>query len=158
MLESCESAQERWGGTHNIIDKWLNERQELLVLFMAIKGLKPFSPRETPVSIKIQAFCQVLMDYCSAGHFEVYEQLIKEAEEFNDGSINLANKHYPRLEFITSECVGFNDSYQTAEDCIEKMADLSKDLSTLGELLEERFQLEDTLIEALHTSHKAIMA
>ena len=101
MLESCESAQERWGGVHKIIDKWLNERQELLVLYVAIQGLKPFSSRETPVSVKIQAFCQVLMDYCSAGHFEVYEQLIKEAEEFNDGSIELANKHYPRLEFIT---------------------------------------------------------
>lgn len=158
MLEGCESAQERWGGVHTIIDKWLNERQELLVLFVAIQGLKPFSPRETPVSVKIQAFCQVLMDYCSAGHFEVYEQLIKEAEEFNDGGIDLANKHYPRLEFITSECVAFNDSYQTAEDCIEKMADLPKDLSALGELLEERFQIEDALIEALHTSHKEMIA
>lgn len=154
MLERCESAQERWGGVSNIIDKWLNERQELLVLFVAIKGLKPFSPRETPVSIKIQAFCQVLMDYCSAGHFEVYEQLVREAEEFDDGSIELAKKYYPRLEFITSECVAFNDTYQTAEDCIENMAELSKDLSELGELLEERFQIEDALIEALHTSHK----
>ena len=158
MLEGCESAQERWGGVHTIIDKWLNERQELLVLYVAIQGLKPFSPRETPVSVKIQAFCQVLMDYCSAGHFEVYEQLIKEAEEFDDGGIELAKKHYPRLEFITSECVAFNDSYQTAEDCIEKMADLSKDLSGLGELLEERFQIEDALIEALHTSHKEMIA
>jgi len=158
MLESCESAQERWGGVHKIIDKWLNERQELLVLYVAIQGLKPFSSRETPVSVKIQAFCQVLMDYCSAGHFEVYEQLIKEAEEFNDGSIELANKHYPRLEFITSECVAFNDAYQTAENCIEKIADLSKDLSALGELLEERFEIEDSLIEALHTSHKEMVA
>jgi regulator of sigma D len=122
MLESCESAQERWGGVHAIVDKWLNERQELLVLYVAIQGLKPFSPRETPVSIKIQAFCQVLMDYCSAGHFEVYEQLNKEGEAFNDGSVELANRHYPRLEFITSECVAFNDSYQTAENCIENMA------------------------------------
>ena len=141
MLESCESAQERWGGVHKIIDKWLNERQELLVLYVAIQGLKPFSSRETPVSVKIQAFCQVLMDYCSAGHFEVYEQLIKEAEEF-----------------ITSECVAFNDAYQTAENCIEKIADLSKDLSALGELLEERFEIEDSLIEALHTSHKEMVA
>jgi regulator of sigma D len=158
MLESCESAQERWGGVHTIVDKWLNERQELLVLYVAIQGLKPFSPRETPVSVKIQAFCQVLMDYCSAGHFEVYEQLIKEGEEFNDGSVELANRHYPRLEFITSECVAFNDSYQTAEHCIENMATLSKDLSGLGELLEERFQIEDKLIEALHTSHKEMIA
>ena len=158
MLEGYESAKERWGGVHDIIDRLLGERQELLVLFVAIKGLKPFSPRETPVSIKIQAFCQVLMDYCSAGHFEVYEQLVKEAQEFDDGSIDLAKKYYPRLEQITEKCVAFNDDYQTAENCIENMAELSKDLSALGELLEERFLIEDELIEALHNSHKEIVA
>lgn len=158
MLEGCKSAKERWGGVHNIIDRWLNERQELLVLFVAIKGLKPFSPRETPLSIKVQAFCQVLMDYCSAGHFEVYEQLIKEAQEFDDGGVELAKKHYPRLEFITSKCVEFNDDYDTAEHCLEKMTELPKDLSEVGELLEERFQIEDLLIEALHTAHKEMIA
>jgi regulator of sigma D len=38
------------------------------------------------------------------------------------------------------------------------MSDLSKDLSALGELLEERFEIEDSLIEALHTSHKEAVA
>ena len=98
------------------------------------------------------------MDYCSAGHFEVYEQLVREAQEFDDGSIELAKQHYPRLEQITSKCVGFNDSYDTAEHCIEKMTDLPKDLSDLGELLEERFQLEDELIEHLHNAHKEMIA
>lgn len=154
MLEGCLTAQERWGGVHDLIDRWLNERQELLVLFCAIKGLKPYSPRETPLNVKVQAFCQVMMDYCSAGHFEVYEQLVLEAQEYNDGGIELARKHYPRLEAITLECVNFNDSYDTAEHCLEKMSDLSADLSALGELLEERFQLEDELIEALHNVHK----
>lgn len=158
MLEGCNTAKERWGGVHELIDRWLNERQELLVLFVAIKGLKPFSPRETPLSIKVQAFCQVLMDYCSAGHFEVYEQLIKEAQEFDDGSIELAKQHYPRLEKITAKCVEFNDNYDTAEHCIEKMTELPKDLSELGELLEERFQLEDELIEHLHNAHKEMIA
>lgn len=154
MLEGCKSAKERWGGVHKLIDRWLNERQELIVLFCAIKGLKPYSPRETPLSVKIQAFCQVLMDYCSAGHFEVYEELVKEAKEFNDGGIDLAKKHYPRLEEITEACVEFNDSYDTAEHCLEKTADLPDDLSKLGELLEERFQIEDELIETLHNVHK----
>ncbi len=158
MLESCETAKERWGGVNGLIDRWLNERQEMLVLYCAIKGLKPYSPRETPISIKVQAFCQVMMDYCSAGHFEVYKQLIQEAQEFDDGGIELAKKHYPRLEQITEKCVEFNDSYDTAEHCLEKMSDLAKDLSELGELLEERFQLEDALIETLHTAHKEIVA
>lgn len=158
MLEGCKSAKERWGGVHKLIDKWLNERQELIVLFCAIKGLKPYSPRETPVSVKIQAFCQVLMDYCSAGHFEVYEELIKEAKEFNDGGLVLAQKLYPRLEEITQHCVAFNDTYDTAEHCLEKMTDLPDDLSLLGEMLEERFQLEDELIEILHNAHKELVA
>jgi regulator of sigma D len=45
MLEGCQNAQERWGGVHKIIDKWLNERQELLVFYVAFQGVKPFSPR-----------------------------------------------------------------------------------------------------------------
>ncbi|MAA71880.1 MAG: sigma D regulator [Bermanella sp.] len=158
MLESCKDAKERWGGVHSLIDRWLNERQELLVLYCAIKGLKPYSPRETPLSVKVQAFCQVLMDYCSAGHFEVYEQLVREATEFDDGGIELAKHHYPLLEKITVKCVEFNDNYDTAEKCIEKLTDLPKDLSELGELLEERFELEDELIEALHNVHKEMIA
>jgi len=158
MLEGCKDAKERWGGVNDLIDRWLNERQELLVLYVAIKGLKPFSPRETPLSVKVQAFCQVLMDYCSAGHFEVYEQLIKEAQEFDDGGIELARRHYPRLEDITDKCVAFNDKFDSAEHCIENLSDLAKDLSELGELLEERFQLEDDLIENLHNAHKEMIA
>ena len=32
MLEDCKSAQERWGGVSEIIDRWLQERQQMLVL------------------------------------------------------------------------------------------------------------------------------
>ena len=28
MLESCQNAQERWGGVHLLIDRWLQERKE----------------------------------------------------------------------------------------------------------------------------------
>ena len=33
MLENCKTAQERWGGVSEIIDKWLQERKELLVQY-----------------------------------------------------------------------------------------------------------------------------
>ena len=38
------------------------------------------------------------------------------------------------------------------------ITELPKDLSELGELLEERFQLEDELIETLHNAHKEMIA
>ncbi len=44
---------------------------------------------------KFVRLCEVLVDYVSAGHFEVYEQLIQEAREFNDGGLELAAKLYP---------------------------------------------------------------
>lgn len=30
MLESCRNAQERWGGVHLLIDRWLHERHALI--------------------------------------------------------------------------------------------------------------------------------
>ena len=33
MLENCQNAKERWGGVSDIIDKWLKERQSLLVRY-----------------------------------------------------------------------------------------------------------------------------
>ena len=34
MLTRVEKAQQKWGGSHTVIDKWLNERQELIVLLL----------------------------------------------------------------------------------------------------------------------------
>lgn len=157
MLERCKTAQERWGGVHSMIDAWLNERQNVIVLFCSINTLKPFSPRETPLSIKVQVFCQILIDYCSAGHFEIYQQLLDEAKQYNDGGVELVKRAYPILEEMTQQCVDFNDKYDTAEHCLEKISDLGKDLSDLGEMLSERFELEDQLIEKLHTIHEGII-
>jgi regulator of sigma D len=157
MLEGCKTAQERWGGVHKLIDGWLNERQNVIVLFFGINTLKPFSSQETQVAIKVQAFCQVLMDYCSAGHFEIYQQLLDEAKQYQDGGTELAKRAYPVLEEITQQFVDFNDKYDNTEHCIEKISDLTKDLSDLGEMLSERFEVEDQLIEKLHNAHRELV-
>ena len=96
------------------------------------------------------------MDYCSAGHFEIYEQLINEAKEYDDGGLDLANKLVPRLDALTTQCVDFNDTYD--KHCsLEQLGKLSEDLSAMGENLEERFQLEDQLIERLHNIHRELV-
>lgn len=154
MLENCKTAQERWGGTHQMIDRWLEERKSVLVHYFDISVDKAAGPDDQT----LQLFCEVLMDYVSAGHFEVYEQLVREAKEFNDGGIELARKLYPKLEATTTHILDFNDRYDTAEHSQAHQEHMVDDLSRLGEIMTERFELEDQLIERLHNIHREQIA
>lgn len=151
MLESCQNAQERWGGVHLLIDRWLQERNELIRAFDELG--------ETPEDLaanraSLQRFCEILVDYVSAGHFEVYEQLTSEAKAFGDErGLELADQIHPRIKVITEFSLAFNDHCDKG-DCSDAPK-LASELKKLGGLLHERFELEDCLIEVLHTSHKA---
>lgn len=152
MLESCRNAQERWGGVHQLIDRWLQERHELIKVFV---GLHIGETQITRPAL--QQFCQLLLDYVSAGHFEIYEQLLEEAHSFGDvRGLELARQIYPRIEAITDVAVAFNDRCDTG-DCAGDPG-LQDELKRLGSLLHERFELEDCLIEVLHTAHKQAAA
>ena len=150
MLEGCKTARERWGGVSDIIDRWLNARQELIVLYCSINGMDQYDDDKRPVAKKLKELCQLLVDYVSTGHFEVYEQLIQEALEFDDGSIEYAQSMLPVIEENTSRCLEFNDHCEAIGNILK----LQDSLSALGETLEERFNLEDQLIEKIHESHR----
>ncbi|AJE23081.1 Rsd/AlgQ family anti-sigma factor [Azotobacter chroococcum] len=148
-----QDAQERWGGVHLLIDRWLVERRALADAFGTIKHQQP-----APVinAEALEVFCELLVDYVSAGHFEVYEQLMSEAESFGDRrGLDLARQIYPRLEAITQAALAFNDRCDNG-DCQD--GSLSHEFETLGSLLRERFELEDCLIEVLHNAHRQIAA
>ena len=118
MLESCQNAQERWGGVHKLIDSWLKARHELVRAFDAL-GEKPEALAENRGSL--QDFCGVLVDYVSAGHFGVYEQLTKEAEAFDDQrGLDLAETIYPRIDVITEKLLAFNDLCDKGKCVAEK--------------------------------------
>ncbi|KFE56564.1 Rsd/AlgQ family anti-sigma factor [Pseudomonas syringae] len=154
MLESCQNAQERWGGVNKLIDRWLQDRLELVRVYDALG--------DTPEALAadregLQKFCEVLVDYVSAGHFEIYEQLNSEAKAFNDErGLELADTIYPRLKVITESALAFNDRCDNGDcsDCTVVAAEFKK----LGGLMHERFELEDCLIEVLHNSHKEDVA
>lgn len=152
MLENCQNARERWGGVSELIDRWLKERQELLVQYCAISGTTDFSQTEM-LQQKFIRLCEVLVDYVSAGHFEIYEQLVQEAREFNDGGLELAAKVYPRIEKTTETALNFNDQLNGQSMSEDRIRELFQQLSELGETLETRFEMEDFLIEHLHNAH-----
>ncbi|WP_068825096.1 Rsd/AlgQ family anti-sigma factor [Pseudomonas sp. BMS12] len=154
MLETCQNAQERWGGVHQLIDRWLQERHELVSAFAALNDASQASAANTAA---VQRFCEILVDYVSAGHFEVYEQLNGEAKAFGDQrGLELAKQIYPRIEAITEVALAFNDRCDNG-DCRDTTS-LSSELKRLGQMLHERFELEDCLIEVLHNAHQQAAA
>lgn len=158
MLENCKSREERWDGVNELIERWLAERQELIVLYCSLSGVHAYSPNSLNSLKKLKSFCQILVDYVSAGHFEVYDQLIKEAEDFEESGAEVLAKVLPEISLSTEVALDFNDMYDTDEHCQEKLGELKRNLSALGELLVNRFELEDRLIEELHGSHAELLS
>ena len=157
MLTRLEQAQNKWGGSHSAIDNWLNERQELLVRYCQLAGTPPFERKDNslPAEVDITLFCQVMMDYISAGHFEVYEQIVKACKINGAASHQLATDLYPRIDVTTDTALVFNDKYTDNEQANfeELFSSFDADLSKVGQAMEERFGLEDELIEALYLKH-----
>lgn len=155
MLENCKSARERWGGVSEIIDRWLQSRQSLLVRFCALSDKKEFTGGDAEAEDNLRQLCQQLVDYISAGHFEVYDQLIREGQEFKDKpGLEQARQLYRKIDVTTDIAVDFNDKYQETDD----LSSLVQDLSQLGEALETRFSSEDQMIGLLHMTHKDRLA
>lgn len=155
MLENCQSAKERWGGVNEIIDRWLHERQQLLVSYCDLSNTKAFDEENVTHQNQLKTLCQILVDYVSAGHFEIYDQLIKEGRDFGDKEgLKEAATLYQIIDNTTEALLDFNDKYQETDD----LAELVNDLSTMGQRLEPRFSAEDQMIEVLHNSHKDMVA
>ena len=151
MLENCKTAQERWGGVSEIIDNWLGSRQALISAFVAL----PSAAIGEELNMRLSNFCDLLMDYLSSGHFEVYEQLMLEGKEFADGSDAAGEKMLPLIQVSTDRALDFNDDFtRFDEPSVAEIRDFSTRLSELGESLEERFDLEDKMIALLHESHR----
>lgn len=136
---------ERRSGTHEMIDKLLAERQEVLVIFCQLAGLQPFSHKED--SELLQKFCELLVDYSAFGHFEIYERLI-DGRERRARVVDVAKEVYPRIAEATEVAVEFNDKYDAADHTLD-LDHLDADLSRLGEELAIRIEMEDRIVDAL---------
>ena len=154
MLSRLEHARKRWGGKVELIDKWLDKRQTLLIDYMHLVKEEETSPYQAlPDTSELKSFCGKLVDYLSLGHFEVYESILSQYQkEGVDTKIILADC-LPEIEATTTPCLDFSDRYMKLD---EDAASLEDDISELGESLAKRFELEDALIEELYRASQII--
>lgn len=153
-MSTNEEAINCWDTVQSRLSGWLNERQELIQIFCILSDSIEKKPHPRILSRTVQQFCVILMDYISAGHFEIYEELVAEAQIFNDRNVSIIDHVYPEIDGTTELVLAFNDKYETNRHCSLLFQSLSADLQELGQTLELRFELEDLLIEKLHSSHK----
>lgn len=151
MQESFTDNKAHWDAVEQLLQKWLRERREILIKYTSLASR--FDDRdnaqEQPEDT-LRELCQLLVDYVSVGHFEVFHELLREAEAFADGSNDLASDIIPSIGDTTEVILGFEEKYPLTQ---ASHSSYTEDLSLLGEILERRFELEDRLIVGLHQTH-----
>ncbi len=154
MPNKNSDPRQQFQAVDELLTRWLRERRDLLARYTEIVVTLDSEAPPGATSQRQQALCELLVDYVSAGHFEVYHELVNEAETFADGSGAVAQQLMPAIGDTTEVILAYEAKYG---DGSENMETLPRDLSALGEILESRFALEDRLIAGLHNSHRRLV-
>lgn len=128
------------------ITDWLNGRQKILVSIFEIHQIPPNSLNSKSSQDKINNFCQSLIDYISAGHFEVYHRLMETLESHSPLALDQVHNLLHDIQDSTDIAVAFNDHYDlNSHGQVDHL--FRQRLSDLAESLAERFEKEDLLFE-----------
>ncbi|MDT8386432.1 MAG: Rsd/AlgQ family anti-sigma factor [Thiogranum sp.] len=150
MATELTAGSDRRGRSREKLATLVKTRSQTLSLFTALANQRPFEPDEE-TNEALQEFCQALIDYAASAHFQLYRFFADKLER-RTPVVDIADKVYPRIIRTTDMILRFNDKY---EDVTLSSSDedvlvlLDADLSSLGETLAERIQLEDQVIRAI---------
>lgn len=151
MLNQLQSLTEYVGGNNALIDQWLQARKQLLVAYYHLVGIKPNKESLSLLDEEaLDNFCQNLVDYLSTGHFHLYGKMLHEAATHSEQVLARSTQLDFALQNNTQQIMTFYDSHLAAaidhDNCIE----FQQALSSVGEALEERFTLEDNMIQQVY--------
>jgi regulator of sigma D len=153
MPISNENPRKQFAAVEELLTHWLKERRAVLAKYTEIVVSTGSSISEPELQQRQSDLCVLLVDYISAGHFEVFHELLVEAESFGDGSEKLATRAMPAIGDTTEVILAYEEKYNSGAN---DPRTLERDLSALGEVLESRFMLEDQLIAGLHNTHRQL--
>lgn len=147
MTTTEEVTVERRQGSIKAIKQLVEHRTNMLSLYGELAAHRPFAISKD-LSELIQRFCEALVDYSADAHFRLY-RFIDARNERRVDVANVAKRIYPNISESTQRILDFNDKYDTEEHCNQRLKDLEHDLSHLGELLADRIELEDQLVDVM---------
>ncbi len=155
MLNKFKQTQQQWGGSSEVIDHWLETRQELIVEYCKLAALQPKSAKTSlsslPTPNELQVFCQHLVDYISEGHFKIYDMVMNKWRSTGFEATEEINKTYAHIVLNTDPLLNFTDKYaDVVKD--DDLQTFDSDLSLIGEIIEARFEVEDQLIQLIADS------
>ena len=153
MSKAAKLAKHPRSGTRQIIDDMLAQRTRMLKLLWDLSK-QDLKQADEAIRETLDDFLSVLVDYIAAGHFGLYERIAMGSER-RTPVVETAREIYPRIADTTVAAVEFNERYGTA-DRKTLSTGLARDLSTLGEEVTTRIELEDRLISAMLGSDYAI--
>ena len=146
---ATSTTQERRRDSHQQIRDLVSSRTDTLSKLSELAACKPFKANRKTQNL-LQEFCESLIDYTASAHFQLY-RFIDERKERRRPVLDIADSIYPRIVTITQRILDFNDKYDCEDHCTD-LVQLERDLSTLGEMLADRIELEDRLISILTRS------
>jgi len=150
MVKDNQNLQSHWSNVSQSIERWLEERRELLAKYCELTEIIDVDENAIAHAEQLEVFCELMVDYVSVGHFEIFDQLHKEGQLFEDSSgLDKEPDLLEKIQSTTEYVLDFNDKYLSSND----VDALIIDLASFGETLAQRFALEDTLIDVLHSSH-----
>ncbi|CZF85330.1 Regulator of sigma D [Grimontia celer] len=152
MLNKLEKAQQQWGGYSDVIDYWLTLRQELLVQYCKVAGLSGNNKNCLPTEEELNRFCEALVDYISAGHFKIYDMVMERWKATGFSTNEEIDGLYLHIVETTEPLLNFNDKYSGFVLDDDNFAGFDSDISTVGEIMEMRFEKEDMLIQLIADS------
>ena len=150
MVSEFNVGNDRRGRSRDKLATLVRTRSETLSLYSELANHRPFEADEV-TSEALQEFCQALIDYAASAHFQLY-RFISDKLERRTAVLDVADRIYPKIVQTTDRILRFNDKYEDVDllnDDQEILGLLDADLSTLGETLAERIQLEDQVIGAI---------
>jgi len=139
MLFEKHGSSTPWYATDTIIDSWLQERQHLLGLLYRILQIPPFEDdnnQDLLIKELLPEFCQILVDYMSAGHFKVFEKIAATTTINQKLIINILRTTIPAIEFSYLYATG-----------TQPLTTLKDDLDKLAKQIAKRLDWEDKLIQ-----------
>jgi len=151
MPHRSNNPAEQFRAVESLLTSWLRERRAVLSCYTALVVASDDAPESAHLARRQRELCGLLVDYASAGHFEVFAELLNEAEVFGDDSRELIAALMPAITDTTDVILAYEEKYSSGEEYPDT---LRRDLSALGEILESRFVLEDRLIAGLHNQHR----